>query len=76
MNIDNKNEERKEADLQSELKKTNEMLDVINSNIQHQTKRIDNLMLVVRDLAIVLFVLILLTTWGSEILTFLGSFSD
>jgi len=76
MNIDNKNEERKEADLQSELKKTNEMLDVINSNIQHQTKRIDNFMLVVRDLAIVLFVLILLTTWGSEILTFLGSFSD
>ena len=76
MNIDNKNEERKETDLQSELKKTNEMLDVINSNIQHQTKRIDNFMLVVRDLAIVLFVLILLTTWGSEILTFLGSFSD
>ena len=76
MNIDNKNEERKEADLQSELKKTNEMLDVINSNIQHQTKRIDNFMLVVRDLAIILFVLILLTNWGSEILTFLGSFSD
>ncbi|SVE30789.1 uncharacterized protein METZ01_LOCUS483643 [marine metagenome] len=76
MNIDNKNEERKEADLQSELKKTNKMLDAINSNIHHQTTRIDNLMLVVRDLAIILFVLILLTNWGSEILTFLGSFSD